>query len=150
LREMYRKTREEGFGAEVKRRIMLGTYVLSSGYYEAYYAKAQKVRTLLRRDYANAFEKCDAILTPTAPTTAFKIGEKSDDPIAMYLSDIYTASANLVGIPGISVPCGVSSENLPIGLQLVGKNWSENLLLNLANVYEKEFPINAKPIISAS
>jgi aspartyl-tRNA(Asn)/glutamyl-tRNA(Gln) amidotransferase subunit A len=150
LREMYRKTREEGFGAEVKRRIMLGTYVLSSGYYEAYYAKAQKVRTLLRRDYANAFEKCDAILTPTAPTTAFKIGEKSDDPIAMYLSDIYTASANLVGVPGISVPCGLSSENLPIGLQLVGRNWSENLLLNLANVYENEFPLNAKPGIIAN
>lgn len=149
LREMYRKTREEGFGAEVKRRIMLGTYVLSSGYYDAYYAKAQKVRTLLKQDYAAAFEKCDVILTPTSPTTAFKIGEKSDDPIAMYLSDIYTASANLVGNPGISVPCGISSENLPIGLQLVGRNWSENVLLNLANVYEKEFPLNAKPAISA-
>ncbi|MGI8494514.1 MAG: amidase family protein, partial [Pyrinomonadaceae bacterium] len=145
LREMYRKTREEGFGAEVKRRIMLGTYVLSSGYYDAYYAKAQKVRTLLKQDYANAFEKCDAVLTPTTPTTAFKIGEKSDDPISMYLSDIYTASANLAGIPGISIPCGLSAENLPIGLQLVGRNWSENLLLNLARVYENEFPLNAKP-----
>lgn len=150
LREMYRKTREEGFGAEVKRRIMLGTYVLSSGYYDAYYSKAQKVRTLLKRDYAAAFEKCDVILTPTSPTTAFKIGEKSDDPIAMYLSDIYTASANLVGSPGVSVPCGLSSENLPIGLQLVGRNWSENVLLNLAGVYEKEFPLNAKPAISAN
>lgn len=149
LREMYMKTREEGFGAEVKRRIMLGTYVLSSGYYDAYYAKAQKVRTLLKRDFFKAFEKCDAILTPTSPTVAFKIGEKSDDPLAMYLSDIYTASANLAGIPGISVPCGLSNEGLPIGLQLVGKYWSENVLLNLANVYEKEFPLNAKPEVFA-
>ncbi len=148
LREMYQKTREEGFGAEVKRRIMLGTYVLSSGYYDAYYSKAQKVRALLKRDFNDAFEKCDAVLTPTSPTTAFKIGEKSDDPLAMYLSDVYTASANLAGIPGISVPCGVSSENLPIGLQLVGKNWSEDVLLNLANVYESEFPLNAKPEIT--
>ncbi len=145
LREMYKKTREEGFGAEVKRRIMLGTYVLSSGYYDAYYAKAQKVRTLLKQDFSNAFEKCDAILTPTSPTTAFKIGEKSDDPLAMYLSDVYTASANLAGIPGVSVPCGLSAEGLPIGLQLVGKNWSEDVLLNLTNVYENEFPLNAKP-----
>lgn len=149
LREMYRKTREEGFGAEVKRRIMLGTYVLSSGYYDAYYSKAQKVRTLLRQDYAKAFERCDAILTPTSPTTAFKIGEKSDDPLAMYLSDIYTVSANLVGIPAISVPCGLSSANLPIGLQLTGKSWSEDLLLNLTNIYEKEFPLNRKPPIFA-
>ncbi len=148
LREMYEKTREEGFGAEVKRRIMLGTYVLSSGYYDAYYAKAQKVRTLLKKDFSNAFERCDAILTPTAPTTAFKVGEKSDDPLAMYLSDIYTASANLAGIPGVSVPCGLSSENLPIGLQLVSRNWSENVLLNLGNVYENAFPLNAKPEIS--
>lgn len=149
LREMYRETREQGFGAEVKRRIMLGTYVLSSGYYDAYYAKAQKVRALLKRDYAEAFAKCDAILTPTSPTTAFSIGEKSDDPLAMYLSDIYTVSANLAGIPGISVPCGLSSEKLPIGLQLVGKTWSEDLLLNLAHNYENEFPLNAKPRIFA-
>ncbi len=145
LREMYMKTREEGFGAEVKRRIMLGTYVLSSGYYDAYYAKAQKVRTLLKQDFLDAFEHCDAILTPTAPTVAFKIGEKSDDPLAMYLSDIYTASANLAGIPGISVPCGLSSENLPIGLQLVGRHWSEAVLLNLARRFENEFPLDAKP-----
>jgi len=147
LRQMYMKTREEGFGEEVKRRIMLGTYVLSSGYYDAYYAKAQKVRTLLKQDFLKAFESCDAILTPTAPTTAFKIGEKSDDPLAMYLSDIYTASANLAGIPGISVPCGVSMENLPIGLQLVGRHWSEATLLNLAHFYENEFPLDAKPKI---
>ena len=149
LREMYRKTREEGFGAEVKRRIMLGTYVLSSGYYDAYYSKAQKVRALVKRDYETAFEKCDAILTPTSPTTAFKIGEKSDDPLAMYLSDIYTVSANLAGVPGISVPCGLSGEGLPIGTQLVGNFWSEDVLLNLANVYEKEFPLQAKPKIFA-
>jgi aspartyl-tRNA(Asn)/glutamyl-tRNA(Gln) amidotransferase subunit A len=149
LRAMYMRTREEGFGAEVKRRIMLGTYVLSSGYYEAYYAKAQKVRTLLKQDFLNAFERCDAILTPTAPTTAFKIGEKSDDPLAMYLSDIYTASANLAGIPGISVPCGLSNENLPVGLQLVGRHWSEASLLNLAHAYETEFPLNAKPSVFA-
>ncbi|MBX7169605.1 MAG: Asp-tRNA(Asn)/Glu-tRNA(Gln) amidotransferase subunit GatA [Pyrinomonadaceae bacterium] len=147
LRENYYKTREEGFGAEVKRRIMLGTYVLSSGYYDAYYSKAQKVRNLIRQDYINAFEKCDVILTPTSPTTAFKIGEKSDDPISMYLSDIYTVSANLAAIPGISVPCGLSNEGLPIGLQLVGKHWAESTLLNMANVYEKEFPLNAKPPI---
>lgn len=147
LREMYRKTREEGFGAEVKRRIMLGTYVLSSGYYDAYYAKAQKVRALVKRDYEKAFAAVDAILTPTSPSVAFKIGEKTDDPLAMYLNDIYTVSANLAGIPGISVPCGLSSEGLPIGTQLLGNFWSEDVLLNLANVYEKEFPLGAKPKI---
>lgn len=146
LRQMYFKTREEGFGAEVKRRIMLGTYVLSSGYYDAYYSKAQKVRALLRQDFAKAFSQCDVVLTPTSPTTAFKIGEKSDDPLAMYLSDIYTASANLVGIPGISVPCGLSS-GLPVGMHLLGPNWSEGKLLNMAHVYETEFPLKAKPEI---
>lgn len=149
LREMYRKTREEGFGAEVKRRIMLGTYVLSSGYYDAYYSKAQKVRALVKRDYEKAFVDCDAILTPTSPSVAFKIGEKTDDPLAMYLNDIYTVSANLAGIPGVSVPCGLSSEGLPIGTQLLGNFWSEDVLLNLANVYEKEFPLGAKPKIFA-
>ncbi len=149
LREMYRKTREEGFGAEVKRRIMLGTYVLSSGYYDAYYSKAQKVRALVKKDYEKAFATCDAILTPTSPSVAFKIGEKSDDPLAMYLSDIYTVSANLAGIPGISIPCGLSSEGLPIGTQLLGNFWSEDVLLNLANAYEKEFPLGAKPKIFA-
>jgi aspartyl-tRNA(Asn)/glutamyl-tRNA(Gln) amidotransferase subunit A len=149
LREMYFKTREEGFGAEVKRRIMLGTYVLSSGYYDAYYAKAQRVRTLLKQDYARAFEKCDAILTPTAPSVAFKIGEKSDDPLAMYLNDIYTVSANMAGVPGISVPCGLSSEGLPIGMQLIGNFWSEAKLLNLSSVYETEHPLNARPSVYA-
>ncbi len=147
LREMYFKTREEGFGAEVKRRIMLGTYVLSSGYYDAYYSKAQKVRALVKRDYTTAFEKCDAILTPTSPDTAFKIGERSDNPIAMYLSDIYTVSANLAGIPAISVPCGLSTEGLPIGLQLTGNFWSEDVLLKLASKYETAFPLKAKPSI---
>ncbi len=150
LRQMYFKTREEGFGAEVKRRIMLGTYVLSSGYYDAYYAKAQKVRTLLKRDYAQAFQKCDAILTPTAPSVAFKIGEKSNDPLAMYLNDIYTVSANMAGVPGISVPCGLSTEGLPIGMQLIGDFWSEDLLLNLASMYETAFPLNARPKLFAS
>jgi aspartyl-tRNA(Asn)/glutamyl-tRNA(Gln) amidotransferase subunit A len=149
LREMYFKTREEGFGAEVKRRIMLGTYVLSSGYYDAYYAKAQKVRTLIKQDFQNAFEKCDAILTPTSPTVPFKIGEKSDDPLAMYLSDIYTASANLAGIPGINVPCGISSAGLPVGLHLLGNYWSENTLLNFSYNYEKNFPLDAKPKVFA-
>jgi aspartyl-tRNA(Asn)/glutamyl-tRNA(Gln) amidotransferase subunit A len=149
LREMYFKTREEGFGAEVKRRIMLGTYVLSSGYYDAYYAKAQKVRNLIKQDFQNAFEKCDVILTPTSPTVAFKLGEKSNDPLAMYLSDIYTASANLAGIPGINVPCGISSEGLPIGLHLLGNYWSENVLLNFTNQYEKNFPLDAKPKVFA-
>ena len=149
LREMYRKTREEGFGAEVKRRIMLGTYVLSSGYYDAYYAKAQKVRTLLKQDFLDAFRVCDAILTPTSPSTAFKIGEKSDDPLAMYLNDIYTCSANLAGIPGISIPCGADSQDLPIGVQLMSKHWAESTLLKLANAYETAHPFTQKPQIYA-
>ena len=147
LRKMYSKTREEGFGAEVKRRIMLGTYVLSSGYYDAYYSKAQKVRALVKRDYVAAFEKCDAILTPTSPSVAFKIGAKSDDPLAMYLNDIYTVSANLAGVPAISVPCGLSAEGLPIGVQLVGNFWSEDILLNLAHTYETAYPLSDKPSI---
>ncbi len=149
LRKMYARTREEGFGAEVKRRIMLGTYVLSSGYYDAYYAKAQQVRSLVKRDYISAFEKCDAILTPTSPSVAFKIGERSDDPLAMYLSDIYTVSANLAGIPAISVPCGLASNGLPIGMQLVGNFWAEDVLLNLAHAYETAHPLNARPSVFA-
>lgn len=147
LRKMYFKTRQEGFGQEVKRRIMLGTFVLSSGYYDAYYSKGQRCRTLVKEDYLRAFAGCDAILTPTSPTTAFKAGEKADDPLAMYLSDIYTVSANLAGIPGISVPCGLSSEGLPIGLQLTGNFWSEGLLLNLAHRYETAHPLGARPKI---
>src|SRR5689334_10606346 len=150
LREMYARTREIGFGEEVKRRIMLGTYVLSSGYYDAYYSKAQKVRALVKRDYQNAFAACDAILTPTSPSVAFKLGAKSDDPLAMYLNDVYTVSANLAGIPGISVPCGLSSEGLPIGVQWLGNFWSEKSLLNLASRYETEFPLNERPPIFAS
>jgi aspartyl-tRNA(Asn)/glutamyl-tRNA(Gln) amidotransferase subunit A len=149
LREMYRKTRDEGFGPEVKRRIMLGTYVLSAGYYDAYYSKAQKVRTLIRKDFATAFDKCDAVLTPTAPTPAFRFGEKVDDPLAMYLNDIYTVTANLAGIPGISVPCGLSSERLPIGLQLLGPYWSEGMLFRLAHAYQQAHPLNAQPKIHA-
>jgi aspartyl-tRNA(Asn)/glutamyl-tRNA(Gln) amidotransferase subunit A len=149
LRQMYFKTREEGFGPEVKRRIMLGTYVLSSGYYDAYYSKAQKVRALVKRDYQRAFASCDAILTPTSPSVAFKLGEKSDDPLAMYLNDVYTVSANLAGTPALSVPCGLSSEGLPIGVQLIGNFWSEGLILNLASRYEAEFPLDAKPAVYA-
>ena len=149
LRQMYFKTREEGFGEEVKRRIMLGTYVLSSGYYDAYYSKAQKVRALVKQDYVNAFQKCDAILTPTSPTVAFKIGERASDPLSMYLSDIYTVSANLAGVPGISIPCGLSSDGLPIGTQLISSFWNEGLLLNLASAYESAFPLNAKPAVFA-
>jgi aspartyl-tRNA(Asn)/glutamyl-tRNA(Gln) amidotransferase subunit A len=150
LSQMYRRTRDLGFGAEVKRRIMLGTYVLSSGYYEAYYRKAQQVRTLLKNDFRRAFEICDAIITPTTPTPAFLLGEKTDDPLAMYLNDIYTCVANLVGIPAISVPCGLSSENLPIGLQLMGNHWSESQLFRLAHAHETAKPFTARPRILAS
>jgi aspartyl-tRNA(Asn)/glutamyl-tRNA(Gln) amidotransferase subunit A len=136
LSEMYRKSRDEGFGAEVKRRIMLGTYALSAGYYDAYYLKAQKVRTLLTQDFEDAFKKVDAIVTPTSPTAAFKLGEKVDDPLAMYLADIYTVTADLAGIPGISVPCGETSEKLPIGLQILGKHFDEATILRLAHAYE--------------
>jgi len=136
LSEMYRSTRDEGFGAEVKRRIMLGTFALSSGYYDAYYEKAQRVRSMLAGDFAEAFKKCDVIVTPTAPTPAFKIGEKSNDPLAMYLCDIYTVTINLAGVPAISVPCGRSGVGLPIGLQLIGNHFDEARLLNTAYAYE--------------
>jgi aspartyl-tRNA(Asn)/glutamyl-tRNA(Gln) amidotransferase subunit A len=149
LRQMYRKTREEGFGAEVKRRIMLGTYVLSAGYYDAYYRKAQQVRTLIKNDFLNAFKSCDAIITPTAPTPAFALGEKVDDPLAMYLNDIYTVTANLAGIPGLSVPCGLSSSRLPIGFQLLGPYWSEPTLQKLAHSYLEERPFTDRPPVSA-
>jgi aspartyl-tRNA(Asn)/glutamyl-tRNA(Gln) amidotransferase subunit A len=137
LSEMYRRTRDQGFGAEVKRRIMLGTYALSAGYYDAYYLKAQKVRALLTRDFDEAFEKVDAIVTPTSPTAAFKLGEKIDDPLAMYLADIYTVTANIAGIPGISVPCGETKEKLPIGLQILGKHFDEATVLRVASAYER-------------
>jgi aspartyl-tRNA(Asn)/glutamyl-tRNA(Gln) amidotransferase subunit A len=137
LPEMYRRTRDEGFGAEVKRRIMLGTYALSAGYYDAYYLKAQKVRTLLTRDFDEAFRKVDAIVTPTSPTAAFRLGEKSNDPLAMYLADIYTVTADLAGIPGISVPCGETKDKLPIGLQILGKHFDEATILRVAHAYEQ-------------
>lgn len=145
LRQMYRKTRDEGFGPEVKRRIMLGTYVLSAGYYDAYYRKAQQVRALLKEDFRKAFTMCDAIITPTAPTPAFRLGEKVDDPLSMYLNDVYTVTANLAGVPGINVPCGLSSENLPIGFQLLGPYWSEPTLFKLAHAYEQVQPFTARP-----
>ncbi|MBK7999050.1 MAG: Asp-tRNA(Asn)/Glu-tRNA(Gln) amidotransferase subunit GatA [Verrucomicrobia bacterium] len=136
--ELYSKTRGAGFGPEVKRRIILGTYVLSSGYYDAYYLRAQKVRTLIRQDFLKAFEKVDLVVTPTTPTPAFKAGEKSDDPMQMYLSDIFTISCNLAGIPGVSLPCGFSTNpKLPIGLQLLGKPFGEETLLRAAHAYEQ-------------
>lgn len=139
--ELYSKTRGAGFGAEVKRRIILGTYVLSSGYYDAYYLRAQKVRTLIRQDFLKAFEKVDAIVTPTTPTAAFKAGEKSDDPMQMYLSDIFTISCNLAGISGLSLPCGFTENpKLPIGLQLLGKPFGESTLLKIAHAYEQSTP----------
>jgi aspartyl-tRNA(Asn)/glutamyl-tRNA(Gln) amidotransferase subunit A len=139
--KLYGNTRGQGFGPEVKRRIILGTYVLSSGYYDAYYLRAQKVRTLIRQDFLNAFEKVDAIITPTTPTAAFKIGEKSDDPLQMYLSDIFTISCNLAGIPGLSLPCGfTASPKLPIGLQILGKPFGEETILQIAHAYEQATP----------
>jgi len=132
LSDMYRKSRDQAFGTEVKRRIMLGTYALSSGYYDAYYLKAQRVRTLLTRDFEQAFQKVDAIVTPTAPTAAFKLGEKSGDPLSMYLADIYTVTADLAGVPGISVPCGKTQSGLPIGLQVLGRHFDESTVLRVA------------------
>ena len=137
LMDMYRKTRERGFGPEVKRRIMLGTYALSSGYYDAYYLRAQKVRSLIARDFSNAFEKVDAILTPTAPIPAFKLGEKTADPLQMYLADIYTVTGSLAGIPGISVPCGKTAAGLPIGMQIFASHFGEARILQLARAFEK-------------
>ncbi|MGA3205354.1 MAG: Asp-tRNA(Asn)/Glu-tRNA(Gln) amidotransferase subunit GatA [Bryobacteraceae bacterium] len=137
LAEMYRESRDEGFGAECKRRIMLGTYVLSAGYYDAYYLKAQKVRTLIARDYANAFQQVDAIVAPVSPFPAFKIGEKVDDPVAMYLSDIYTITGDLAGIPCMSVPCGVTPEGLPVGLQILASHFHETTMFRVADAYER-------------
>jgi aspartyl-tRNA(Asn)/glutamyl-tRNA(Gln) amidotransferase subunit A len=137
LRELIRKSRSEGFGPEVRRRILLGTFVLSAGYYEAYYTKANKVRTLIRNDFDNAFEKCDVILSPVAPTPAFKIGEKAADPLQMYLVDIFSVTANLTGLPAISVPTGVSKVGLPLSVQLTGRRFSEEFLLRLAHVIEE-------------
>ena len=137
LTETYMISRDEGFGAEVKRRIMLGTYALSAGYYDAYYLKAQKVRTLIKRDFDAAFKRCDVIVTPTAPTTAFKLGEKTQDPLQMYLSDIYTISINLAGLPALSLPCGFDSEGMPVGLQIIGKPFDESTIFRVAYNYEQ-------------
>ena len=138
LREMYERTRDEGFGPEVKRRIMLGTYVLSAGYYDAYYLKAQQVRTLLRQDYERAFERVDLVATPTTPTPAFTLGEKTSDPLQMYLNDIFTVSANLTGLPAISIPCGFSRTRLPLGLQLTGRMFDETTVLRAADSYQRD------------
>ena len=137
LMEMYRKTREGGFGPEVKRRIMLGTYALSSGYYDAYYLRAQKVRALIAQDFSNAFQKVDAIITPTTPTPAFKLGEKTADPLQMYLADIYTVTGSLAGVPGISIPCGKTKAGLPVGMQIFGPHFGEARILQLARAFEK-------------
>jgi aspartyl-tRNA(Asn)/glutamyl-tRNA(Gln) amidotransferase subunit A len=137
LIEMYRKTRGSGFGAEVKRRIMLGTYALSAGYYDAYYLKAQKVRALIARDFAQAFEQVDAIVTPTSPVPAFRLGERTADPLAMYLADIYTVTGSLAGVPGISVPAGKTPDGLPVGLQIFGPAFGEAQMLRLAHAFEQ-------------
>src|SRR3989442_2436059 len=149
LRAMYKRTRDEGFGPEVKRRIMLGTYVLSAGYYEAYYHKAQQVRARIKEDFSRAFANCDAIITPTAPTPAFLLGEKVDDPLAMYLNDIYTVTANLAGVPGINIPCGLAAAGLPIGFQLLGPYWSEPTLFRLGHAYEQARPFTARAKVHA-
>ncbi|MFQ5970799.1 MAG: Asp-tRNA(Asn)/Glu-tRNA(Gln) amidotransferase subunit GatA [Alphaproteobacteria bacterium] len=145
LNDTYERTRAEGFGTEVRRRIMIGTYVLSAGYYDAYYLKAQKVRTRIAEDFAQAFERCDVILTPTAPFAAFPIGEKMDDPIAMYLNDVFTVPASMAGLPGISVPAGLSAEGLPLGLQLVGRAFDEETMLRVADVLEASAGFDSRP-----
>ena len=137
LGDSYRGTRGEGFGTEVKRRIMLGTYALSTGYYEAYYRKAQKVRALVARDFTEAFREVDVIVTPTAPTPAFRLGEKVDDPLKMYLSDIYTITASLAGIPGINVPCGTTRARLPVGMQILARHFNEPAMLRAAHAFEQ-------------
>jgi aspartyl-tRNA(Asn)/glutamyl-tRNA(Gln) amidotransferase subunit A len=136
LTDMYKLTRAQGFGQEVKRRILIGTYVLSHGYYDAYYIQAQKVRRLVARDFAEAFRRCDVIMGPTSPTTAFRLGEKMDDPVKMYLNDIYTIPANLAGLPGMSVPCGFDGKGLPVGLQIVGNHFAEAKMLGIAHQYQ--------------
>lgn len=136
LKDTYQKTRAAGFGAEVKRRIMLGTYVLSAGYYDAFYLRAQKVRTLIRQDYTRAFERCDFLLTPTAPTPAFRLGEKLQDPLAMYMQDIFTLPPSLAGIPAVNVPCGMSDEGLPLGLQVCAPHWRESILVRAGHAFE--------------
>jgi len=142
INEVFDASRSEGFGAEVKRRILLGTYVLSSGYYDAFYGKAQKVRRLIYNDFMEAFKEVDAIITPTSPVPAFKKGERTADPLAMYLSDIYTISVNLAGLPGISIPCGFTKSRLPIGMQLIGRPFDESSLLSIARDFEAQHDFN--------
>jgi aspartyl-tRNA(Asn)/glutamyl-tRNA(Gln) amidotransferase subunit A len=144
LMHMYRRTRSQGFGAEVQRRIIIGTYCLSAGYYDAYYGKASQVRTLIVEDFKKAFQVCDVIACPTAPTPAFKIGEKIDDPLTMYLSDIFTISANLAGVPAMSIPCGFSASGLPIGLQLMAKHFDEEMLFRVAKHFEQATEVHKK------
>ena len=148
LDALYDRTRRAGFGSEVKRRIMLGTYVLSAGYYDAYYLKAQQVRTLIRRDFDNAFADVDAVVLPTTPTAAFRLGERTNDPVQMYLADVFTVSAPLAGLPALSVPCGFTSESLPIGLQLIGRPWNEGTLLQIGHAYESatEWMMRVPPV----
>ena len=147
LKELYKKTRSEGFGPEVKRRIILGTYVLSSGYYDAYYKKAQQVRTLVTNQFNKAFENYDVILTPTSPIVSFDLGSKTDNPLEMYLADICTVSINIAGLPAISIPCGVNSDGMPVGMQLIGNRFCEETILNAAYTYEQatNFRQNYKP-----
>ena len=145
LNDMYCKTRGEGFGKEVKRRLLIGTYVLSSGYYDAYYIHAQKVRRKIIEDFNNAFKTVDVILSPTAPSDAFVIGEKKEDPINMYLNDVFTVTVNLAGLPGISIPAGLNSEGLPLGLQLIGRPWEEGDLMNIAYTLETATEFSKKP-----
>ena len=146
LQDMYRQSRSVGFGAEVKRRIMIGTYALSSGYYEAYYGRAMRVRTLIRRDFDRAFEKVDALLTPVSPTPAFRIGERTRDPLQMYLSDIYTVTANLSGVPALSVPCGFTPDGLPVGLQVMANQFEESAILRFAEAFMQANPVAAPPL----
>jgi aspartyl-tRNA(Asn)/glutamyl-tRNA(Gln) amidotransferase subunit A len=147
LIDMYERTRAAGFGAEVKRRIMIGTYVLSAGYYDAYYLKAQKVRALILRDFSQAFAKVDAILTPTAPSAAFGLGEKMDDPVKMYLNDVFTVPASLAGVPAMSVPAGLSSEGLPLGLQVIGRHFDEETVFAVSGALERAAGFSAKPAL---
>jgi aspartyl-tRNA(Asn)/glutamyl-tRNA(Gln) amidotransferase subunit A len=141
---MYEATRAAGFGAEVKRRIVLGTYALSAGYYDAYYLKAQQVRTLIRLDFQKAFETCDALVTPVSPTTAFRLGEKTADPVTMYLSDIFTISVNLAGLPALALPCGFDNGGLPIGLQVIGRPFDEETVLRVGHAYEQSTEWHAR------
>jgi len=145
LVDTYKRTRGAGFGAEVRRRILIGTYVLSAGYYDAYYLKAQKVRRKIVQDFEAAFARCDALLTPTAPSAAFAIGEKSDDPVSMYLNDVFTVTVNLAGLPGISVPAGLSASGLPLGLQVIGRPWDEATILDVARALEVAAAFRALP-----